>query len=208
MNQGVDVRFTTADPEFTVYDSRAVIEVNKTFYDSDNKQLTGDAIPDGTYVFGLFHSNTKPSGSDKPIEKLEITYQGGIASYLLTTYQDDTPLTEQLSKPQFVDLNIGDNYWIYELNADGKLVANKTNFYLPNGRRFTVVYGNGNELSDEIINMFTAGEKNNAFSVSNYESSVPVTGVASMPMMPYIGAAALLSGAFAAYVLWHRKKRQ
>lgn len=206
LNQGVDVRFTTADPEFTVYDSRAVIEVNKTFYDSDNKQLTGDAIPDGTYVFGLFHSNTKPSGSDTPIEKLEITYQGGNASYLLTTYQDDNPLTEQLSKPQFVNLNIGDNYWIYELNVDGEPIANGTIFYNQAGRRFKVDYGKETETNP--VNMFTAAENNNAFAVGNYETIVPKTGVASIPMLPYVGVSALLSGVFVAYVLWHRKKRQ
>lgn len=206
LNQGVDVRFTTADPEFTVYDSRAVIEVNKTFYDADSKQLTGTAIPDGTYVFGLYHTNTKPSGSDTPIEKLEITYQGGNASYMLTTYQDGNPITEQLSKPQFIKLNVGDNYWIYELNVDGEPIANGTIFYNQAGRRFKVDYGKETETNP--VNMFTAAENNNAFAVGNYETIVPKTGVASMPMLPYVGVSALLSGVFVAYVLWHRKKRQ
>lgn len=209
---GVDVQYTTSDPVITILNSRGTVTVNKVFKDAKGNTLTGENganIPNGTYYFGLFHSDTGSEQSKKLNEVLKVTYKNNTQSDIqLTLYQDDgTTITKQVAALQFINLTLGDTYWIYELASDNTEVRNGGIFYNPEGQGFTVSYSGIDGSTADNLNGFTVSQSSAQFSITNTEFSIPLTGLHVSGNTPYVVGALTLAGAFAAYVLLTRRRR-
>ena len=166
----------------------------------------GEDIPEGTYYFGLYHSD---NGSKKLNEVLRVTYNNNKRSDIqLTTYQDDgSTTTLQVANPQFINLILGDTYWIYELRSDNEKIANDGIFYNSAGQGFVVSYDGIDGLTTNDKNGFTVNQSEAQFTITNTEFSIPLTGLHVSGNTPYVVGTVVLAGMFVAYVLWARKRR-
>lgn len=118
--QGVLIYYNNLTYNYNAYNHKGEVTVTKKFADANGDPLNGNL--NGTYSFGLFDSDT----SETPIQKQTITYKNGIA-----TTDDGTV--------KFTNVEFNKNYWIYELNDEGKPIKDQENNYV-SGIPFVVSY--------------------------------------------------------------------
>lgn len=173
--KGVTVNYHGSIYTMNLYNQKSVLPIVKKFQDMTGKELTGADIPDGTYSFGLYTSDS-PSASDAPLQTLNIVSQGGVYSYYLT-YAGWGLKNVQVDTAQFVDLAIGSEYYVYELDASGNPVMNydssvpTTAFTAQNGLSFEASYS-----SDGVV-ITDAGNASVTITNRRHFEYEPVTGV-------------------------------
>lgn len=191
--QGVNLSYKGSTFTITAYNEKTSLQLRKSFKNADGTKILA---PAGTFSFGLFSVNGNSTG--EKLETLTMTSDGnGNISYKLTSGD----LTTAVNAPVFKDLNVGDSYKVYELDADGKPVENKRIFYNKEGNGYVVTYP-----ADPLIvarDSATPAE----FSVVNQEFTIPTTGIPTQHSGVYRGLAAGLAVLLAGYLLFRRRKR-
>ena len=173
--KGVTVNYHGSIYTMNLYNQKGVLPIVKKFQDMTGKELTKADIPDGTYSFGLYTSDS-PSASKEPLQILDIVYQGGAYSYYLT-YAGWGLKNVKEDTAQFVDLAIGSEYYVYELDASGKPVMNydssvpTTAFTAQNGLSFEASY------SSDGVAITDAGNASVTIINRRHFEYEPVTGV-------------------------------
>lgn len=191
--QGVNISYKGSTFTYTAYNEKTSLRINKSFADSDGNST---AAPAGTFSFGLYSTNGNAVG-DK-LETLTVTYDSqGNATYKLTSGD----LTQTVSSPVFTDLNVGDNYQVYELDANGDPVKNNRILYNKEGSGYIVTYPNGNQITAP--DSTTSAEMN----ISNQSFTSPLTGIRTDHTNLYIGIAAVLSAVLAGFVFFRKRKK-
>lgn len=193
--QGVIVNYYGSTYTYTAYNQKASLKIVKSFLDKSGNSLT--TPPDGTFSFGLYNSN------QVKLETLTITYTNGKPSYRLT----EGSVSKAISEPVFTDLNVGDTYAVYELDADGDPVQNGRLLYNKEGNGYVVTYptnADGNATYTVLANdSLTPAE----FAISNKESPIPETGIHTGHTVIYGGIIAVLAGIVTGFFFLKKKKR-
>ena len=195
-DQGVTVNYQGSTYTYTAYNEKASLEVDKSFLDKSGTALT--TPPDGTFQFGLYNSE----GS--LVETLTIKYSGGNATYRLSK----DGISQAVSTPAFHDLNVGDSYTVYELDADGDPIKNGRILYNKEGNGYVVTYQDGS--TSDSLNTVVAQDDTDAsvFTVTNKEYTIPATGIASFHNNVYIGIVILMAGLAGIFYLLRRRKNR
>lgn len=173
--KGVTVNYHGSIYTMNLYNQKSDLTIVKKFQDMTGKELKGADIPDGTYSFGLYTSDS-PSANDAPLQTLNIVYQGGAYSYYLT-YKGWGLKNVKVDTAKFVDLAIGSEYYVYELDASGKPVMNydssvpTTAFTAQNGLSFEASY------SSDGVAITDAGNASVTIINRRHFEYEPVTGV-------------------------------
>ncbi len=193
--QGVNVNYYGSTYTYTAYNQKASLKIVKSFLDKSGNSLT--TPPDGTFSFGLYNSN------QVKLETLTITYAKGMPSYRLT----EGSVSKAISEPVFTDLNVGDTYAVYELDADGDPVQNGRLLYNREGNGYVVTYptnADGNATYTVLAkDSLTPAE----FAISNKESPIPETGIHTGHTVIYGGIIAILVGIVTGFFFLKKKKR-
>ena len=174
VNQGVTVNYRGSTYTYTAYNHKASLNLVKEFQDKNGNPLS--AAPNGTFSFGLYNTD------NKLVEKLTITYSNGTASYQLT----ENNVTKSVDSATFTDLNVDDNYTVYELDGNDDKV--KTGHILYNKE------GNGYIASYTTV------------TITNQEFSIPETGVYIRDNFWYFVAFLLLDSITICYVLYLKRR--
>ncbi len=115
--EGVHVHYASAIHVFKAPNSRGEVTVEKQFQNVDGTAI--NPIP-GEYRFGLFDN---PEGTGKPLQIVTLKFTETTAN----------------QKGTFVDLNLGEKYYVYELDEDSNPILPGTMGYV-NRTPFQVAY--------------------------------------------------------------------
>ena len=193
VNRGVNLSYKGSTFTITAYNEKTSLKIIKSFTNADGTQISA---PAGTFSFGLFSANGSSTG--EKLETLTMTSDGnGNISYKLTSGD----LTTAVNAPVFKDLNVGDSYKVYELDADGKPVEYNRIFYNKEGNGYVVKYSKNPLIVAP--NSATPAE----FAVGNQEFMIPTTGIRAQHSDVYKGLAAGLAVLLSGYLLLRRRKR-
>lgn len=130
--QGVQIHYSSATYDYNAYNHKGEVTVTKKFADANGTLLAENL--NGTYRFGLFDSNM----SETPIQTQTLTYKNGTA-------------TPKNGTVKFTNVEFNQEYWIYELNDEGKPIKDQENNYV-SGIPFVVSYeDNQIHLSSGIV---------------------------------------------------------
>lgn len=201
-NQGVTVNYRGSTYTYTAYNHKASLNLVKEFQDKDGSTLT--TPPDGTFYFGLYSSD------NNLVEKLTITYSNGTASYQLT----ENKVTKSVDSATFTDLNVGDKYSVYELDANDEKVKTGHILYNKEGNGYIASYtlkktGDANPVSyDPATNQIIVEDTDSAgtVTITNQEFSIPETGVYIRDNFWYFVAFLLLDSITICYVLYLKRR--
>ncbi|MGN0363845.1 MAG: prealbumin-like fold domain-containing protein [Bilifractor sp.] len=197
-DQGVTVNYKGSTYTYTAYNQKASLQIEKSFLDKGGTALA--TPPDGTFSFGLYNVD------NNLIETLIITYSGGKASYQLT----ENGKTETVDSAMFRDLNVGDIYYVYELDGQGDPMKDGRILYNKEGNGYIVKYQvdtNGNQPKNPNQVIAPDSKTAAAFTVSNQEYPIPSTGISPAHNAVYIGTAILL-GVLLAGAFWMRRRKR
>lgn len=191
--QGVNINYRGSMFTYTVYNEKTSLTINKSFTDPDGKSITA---PAGTFSFGLYSTNGSAVG--EKLETLTITYDSqGKTTYKLTAGN----LTQTVASPVFTDLNVGDSYQVYELDADGDPVEDNHILYNKESNGYIVTYPKGNQITAP--DRTTTSEMN----IINQSYTSPHTGIRPDHSDLYRGIAAVLSAVLAGFIYIRKRKK-
>ncbi|MEE8808324.1 MAG: prealbumin-like fold domain-containing protein [Lactimicrobium sp.] len=201
-NQGVTVNYRGSTYTYTAYNHKASLNLVKEFQDKDGSTLT--TPPDGTFSFGLYNTD------NNLVETLTITYSNGTASYQLT----ENGVTKRIGSAEFLDLNVGDSYSVYELDGNGDKVKTGHILYNKEGNGYIASYtlkktGDIDPVSyDPASDQITVQDADIAgtVTITNQEFSIPETGVYIRDNFWYFVAFLLLDGITICYVLYLKRR--
>lgn len=196
---GVTIAYAVSSYSYTFRDHKGEAEVEKLFLDKEGQPLEGQAIPDGTYPFGIFptpQDGRTEAGEEVP--RVLIQYTGGVAVYYRSGVEQDAP--------KFINLELGKTYYIYELDDRGyPIVGNQAASV--DGRTFTVSYPDGNTVQvdcDDDGNVAASSRLRVTVSNKARVFALPKTG--DMGAGRFRAAGAVLTG-LALLGLCYRKKK-
>lgn len=178
---GVDVWYESDVYECRIGNSRGTASVTKRFEDAGESQ---DKI-NGTYRFGIFDTEN-PVG--QPIQSVSITFASGVAN-------SDTAT--------FTGLELGKEYFIYELDDKGKAIADGQTAQVDQ-RRFTVTYSNGPGVTIAADGTSTPVVITNAVSYPE----LPATGGAGTYLYTAGGALLMTAAGILLYIQNKRRKEE
>lgn len=200
--QGVTVNYRGSTYTYTAYNHKASLSLIKNFIDKDNNSLS--TAPDGTFYFGLYNTD------NNLVEKLTITYSNGTASYQLT----ENKVTKSVDSATFTDLNVGDKYFVYELDANDEKVKTGHILYNKEGNGYIASYtlkktGDADPVSyDPATNQIIVEDTDSAgtVTITNQEFTIPETGVYIRDNFWYFVAFLLLDSITICYVLYLKRR--
>ena len=202
VNQGVTVNYRGSTYTYTAYNHKASLNLVKEFQDKNGNPLS--AAPNGTFSFGLYNTD------NKLVEKLTITYSNGTASYQLT----ENNVTKSVDSATFTDLNVDDNYTVYELDGNDDKVKTGHILYNKEGNGYIASYtlkktGDADPVSyDPASDQITVQDADSAgtVTITNQEFSIPETGVYLRDNFWYFVAFLLLDSITICYVLYLKRR--
>ena len=144
------------------------------------------------------------------MEKLTITYSNGTASYQLT----ENNVTKSVDSATFTDLNVGDRYSVYELDANDEKVKTGHILYNKEGNGYIASYtlkktGDADPVSyDPATNQIIVEDTDSAgtVTITNQEFTIPETGVYIRDNFWYFVAFLLLDSITICYVLYLKRR--
>ena len=154
------VVYGEAEYTYTAYNRKAYAVVQKRFLDTEG-QLMNTGIT-GTYRFGLFD---QAGGGGSPLQTVEIRYENG-------------QFYPAGGQARFEELTLGNTYYIYELDRDGKPISNG-DYGIISDRQFIAAYQSSSGGADSNV-------------VQPDATEIPVVTVTNQPKydeLPHTGGA-------------------
>lgn len=206
---GVHVEYNKARYEYTAYNHKYKLSVEKRFKDKNGEPIS--LLPQGTYTFGLYKQPTSNGEEAQPVHILSMTISGGQAMYKI----DDNPV----NSPEFTELDAFDTenqnkpitYAVYELDSGGKPVQNGQIFLPSEGKEaigFCVNYTVGEQNKNTVT--FDENTSEICITVTNQITSceqLPATGGPGTYIYTLGGVSIIAFALMAGFILRRKKQK-